>query len=247
MNDEHNWSIFYRFDGDLPTEFYEVRRYATKVWTAKGKARTWGKYFLVDAGSEDAALAAYREECQKAQREGFYLTRSGRWDPQKFDSAQLALEIYEGAKRAFEEMRHANAGQTLSSFALLSDDSAMSLVAAANSIEALNEVDHDEDCRWNVAKWQINDGDAHLDIAYRMILPPHRGIPCEIDHVELKDTIFDACVQALRRLRDEGFFGPPSDDVVVLFQVHDSDSGVERNKQLNTAAVYQRYTDWIGT
>ncbi len=43
MTNDVNWSLFYKFDGDLPREFYEVRLFDKTVWTAIGSAGTWGE------------------------------------------------------------------------------------------------------------------------------------------------------------------------------------------------------------
>jgi hypothetical protein len=141
-------------------------------------------------------------------------------------------------------MRTAHPDQTLRLFGLLSDESAMTIVPAANSKEAIKEF-NDEECIWNVSAWQFGEGNEYLDPAYRMILPPHRDIPCDVDD-NFAAAIFESCVHALSRLREEGFFGEQNDELVVLFQVSDSEVGIELNQQLNTENTYKRYAAWMG-
>ena len=79
-----------------------------------------------------------------------------------------------------------------------------------------------------------------------MILPPFRDIPCDVEDDDFAEVVFESCVKALSRLREEGFFGEPNDDLVVLFQVSDSESAIELNERLNTKATYRRYAKWMG-
>lgn len=244
MDADHDWVLFYKLDGDRPTEFHEIRRFGHTVWQASGCPKTFGETHTSTFDSEETVLAAFRAECDNATRNGFTLTHSGAYCQNGLDVPQLRNLIYLGAKRAFETMRTAHPDQTLRLFGLLSDESAMTIVPAANSEEAIKEL-NDEECIWNVFAWQFGEGNEYLDPAYRMILPPHRDIPCDVDD-NFAAAIFESCVHALSRLREEGFFGEQNDELVVLFQVSDSEVGIELNQQLNTESTYKRYAAWMG-
>ena len=67
MADDSNWSLFYKFDGDLPREFHEVRLFDKSVWVAAGRALTYGEWQALlgvcmadptPAGARDGALFA---------------------------------------------------------------------------------------------------------------------------------------------------------------------------------------------
>ena len=70
-----NWSLFYKFAGDTPREFYEVRQIGASVWTARGKVKTMGESSSTAFTNVDAAKAAYAGKCCQIVSEGFSLTR----------------------------------------------------------------------------------------------------------------------------------------------------------------------------
>jgi hypothetical protein len=245
MDVNDDWVIFYKFDGDRPTEFREVRWFGTTVWQATGRPKTFGESFSVDFKTASETMAAFCEACADAKQQGFQRTHSGNYRHHGIDRTHLTAAIITGAKRSFETMRAAHPDQTLTFFGLFSDDGAMTIVPAANSKEAVLGAADDDECFWNISAWPFDDGDEYLDPAYRMILPPFRDIPCDIDD-DFSEMIFEASVNALSQLRDEHFFGEPNDDLVILFQVSDSDYGIELNQRLNTKRTYQRYARWMG-
>ena len=169
---------------------------------------------------------------------------SGNYGRQGLDVNLLTESIYHGAKLAFGSMITAHPDATLTQFGLFSDDSAMTIVPAASSSEAIAEADEDGEAIWNTSAWPFDDGGEFLDPAYRMILPPHQGIPCDADD-DFGRSVFESCAEALKRLRDEGFFGEPSDELVVLFQVSDSNAAIGLNESLNTQSTFKRYSDWM--
>ncbi len=121
----------------------------------------------------------------------------------------------------------------------------MILVPAANSKKAIKKA-NDEESIWDMLAWQFSDSSEYLDPACRMILPRCRDTPCDFDDdVDFAGVVFESCVKALSRLREEGFFGESNDDLIVLFQVSDSEAAIELNDRLNTKATYQRYADWM--
>ncbi len=170
------------------------------------------------------------------------------FNPHNFDFESLTDEIRDGARKAFEAVRSAHPDQTVNSFALFSDDSAMTIVHAANSKEAIASIDDDDkgDYIWNCAEWLFDEGGEYLDIAYRMILPLHRDIPSEIDFEDFRAGVFESCIRALENLDREGFFGIGDSraDVIVLFQVGDSDEVEGAVERLNTPEAYARYKAW---
>ncbi len=245
MNADHDWALYYKFDGDRPTEFREIRWFGNSVWQAFGLPKTFGETKTTEFDSNEAVRSAFRAECDNAVSNGFTLTHSGAYCKNGLDAPQLIDAIYDGAKRAFMTMRRSHPDQTLTSFGLCSDDSAMTLVPAASSKKGMKKARNEESI-WNMSEWQFSEESEYLDPPYRMMLPPFRDIPCDVDDEDFAGVVFESCVKALSRLRDERFFGEPNDDLVVLFQVSDSEAAIELNEQLNTKATYQRYAKWMG-
>ncbi|MDQ1919644.1 DUF4303 domain-containing protein [Massilia pseudoviolaceinigra] len=244
-----NWSLFHKYAGTKPRQFVEVRDLGTAVWSATGMAETWGTDTLDELASPAAAQARYAALCADAVAAGFTLTRQANVDLNRLDAALLASEIRDGARNAFNAMRAAHSDQTLNAFALISDDSAMTIVPLANSVEALNEDGGGDDILWNPSEWSFFEEGAWLDIAYRMILPYHRDLPNEVDIDALRAWVFGACSAALQQLADEGLFGSAAqrDAVALLFHVTDGDGGDDVIEELNTPASFRRYAAWRAT
>ncbi|TWT85062.1 hypothetical protein CA13_65440 [Planctomycetes bacterium CA13] len=245
MNSDVDWALFYKFDGDRPSEFREVRRFGATVWQATGKPETWGEKTVKELESDEQTLAAFQHACVKCGDDGFILHQSGNCGRDGLDADHLTDVIYDGAKKAFDSVRRNHPRQAITRFGIYSDDSAMTIATAASTAVADTSPDDDSESLWNMSAWEFDEGSEYLDPAYRMILPPHRLIPCDEDTYD-RSVIFAACANALARIRSEGFFGEPNDDLVVLFQVSDSGAGIGLNAKLNTATTFQRYSNWMG-
>jgi hypothetical protein len=242
-----NWSLFYKFEGDRPKEFCEIRQYENKLWVASGKVCTWGEVNITEFDSIDIANRKYEEICHVTQVDDFILTKQGIYDSRNFDFVQLTNEISHAARQAFTAIRQAHPDRFINSFALFSDDSAMTISHIANSKEALPEVDYNEDCIWNCAEWSFDEGREFFDIAYRMILIKHREIPCEIEFESFRNGVFESCIQALELLDSDNFFGTGSDrnNTIILFQVTDLDDIRGAIERLNTENNVKLYKQWF--
>ncbi|RSZ57294.1 DUF4303 domain-containing protein [Massilia atriviolacea] len=238
-----NWSLFHKHAGAKPRQFFEVRLFGNAVWHATGMAETWGSDALDELASPAAAQARYQALCAEAVAGGFTLSRQADVDLDKPDLDLLAAEIRDGARNAFNSMRAAHPDQAMNAFALMSDESAMTIVPVANSEQALAEDGGGEHTLWVPQEWSFFEEGAYLDIAYRMMLPYHRDIPNEVDIDALRAWVFGACAHALRMLAEEGVFGSPAerDGVAVIFCVADGDGTDDIVEPLNTPASAARY------
>jgi hypothetical protein len=238
-----NWSLFHKHAGIKPRQFFEVRRFGNAVWHATGMAETWGTDVLDELAGPAAAQARYDALCAEAEAAGFTLSRQADVDLERPDAALLAAEIRDGARNAFQAMRAAHPDQLMNGFALMSDESAMTIVPVANSEQALAEDGGDDYLRWAPQEWSFFEEGAYLDIAYRMILPYHRDIPNQVDIDALRAWVFGACAEALRQLADEGAFGSGSerDAVSVVFCVADGDCTDDVIEPLNSPASASRF------
>jgi len=244
-----HYSLFYLYDGEQPVRFQEARVFDSTVWTAGGAVMTWGEEARSDCASELEAQAAYAAHCQAALADGYVLAQARAIDPAVFEFGLLQNLVRDGARRAFNAARTAHPTQHLNAFALLSDDSAMTIGPVANSREALAASEYGEEMLWNPGEWCFGDGGAYLDSAYRMLLQAHRGLPFELDFATFRRGVFEACIAALEELDSEGFFGvgEQRDDCVLLFEVTDSEAVEGAMARLNPPAVVARFDTWMSS
>ena len=244
-----NYSLLYTFDADQPDRFREARVFGATLWTAAGAAMTWGEETRNDYASEAQAHAAYAAHCHAALADGYVLARESVIDPAVFDFALLQTLVALAARLAFDCVRRAHPGQHIDAFALVSDDSAMTIGCMANSREALAASEYGEEMRWNPAEWPFDDGGAYFDSAYRLLLQVHRALPFDVDFATFRAGAFDACIAALAQLDAEGCFGAGDrrDDCVLLFEVSDSEPVDGALARLNPPAVVARYAAWMAS
>jgi hypothetical protein len=244
-----NYCLFYSFDGDQPACFREARVFGTTVWTAAGAAMTWGEETRKDYASEAQAHAAWLAHGRAAQADGYTLARESTVDPAVFDFALLHTLVADAARRAFDCVRRAHPGQRIDAFALVSDDSAMTIGCMANSREALATSEYGEEMLWNPAEWAFDEGGAYFDSACRLLLQAHRELPFDVDFDSFRSGVFDACIAALAQLDAEGMFGSGAqrEEFVLLFEVSDSEPLEGAMARLNPPAVVARFEAWMAS
>lgn len=244
-----NYSLFYTFDGDQPARFREVRVFGTTVWTASGAAMTWGEETRKDYASEAEAQAAYVAHCRTALADGYTLARESTIDPAVFDFALLQTLLADAARLAFDAVRRAHPDQHINAFALVSDDSAMTIGPMANSRDALAASEYGEEMLWNPAEWAFEDGGEYFDSAHRLLLQAHRDLPFDVDFVTFRAGVFEACIAALAQFDAEGVFGTGAqrDEGVLLFEVSDSEAVEGAMARLNPPAVVARFEAWMAS
>lgn len=244
-----NYSLFYTFDGGQEARFQEARVFGMTVWTAAGAAMTWGEDARNDYASEAEAHAAYAGRCQASLADGYTLARASVVDPAVFDYALLQTLVADAARLAVDAVRRAHPEQHINAFALVSDDSAMSIGPMANSREALAASEYAEEMLWNPAEWAFGEGGAYFDSAYRMLLQAHRELPFDVDFATFRAGVFDACIAALVQLDAEGVFGTNAqrDESVLLFEVSDSEAVEGAMPRLNPPAVVARFETWMAS
>lgn len=244
-----NYSLFYRHEGALPSQFREVRVFDATVWTAEGAAMTWGEESRVVHAGEAAAQAAYATACAAAPGEGWILERASLVDPAVFDAPLLQALLVSATRQAVAALRAAHPGQHFNAYALQSDDSAMTISLLANSREALAQAEDEDEMRWNPGEWRFDEGGAYFDSAYRLLLQAHRELPFEVDFEVFRASAFEAGISALELLAAEGLFGTgvERDETLVLFEVSDSEEIDGAMKRLNTPAMLARLDAWMAS
>jgi predicted DNA-binding WGR domain protein len=243
------WSLFYRLDNEVPTDFHELRQFGSSLWAANGKVKTMGRSSVAEFASPQAAKDALVQRSSEIEARGYKRVRQGTHDPARIDFPLLTAEIRDGARRAFQAIRAAHPDETIRLFALGSDDSAMTIVHAAGILALGEPGDMDDESEiWCSAEWPHSEGDEFLDIAYRMILPCHRNdLPCSVEFDVLHAGLFEACVAAMEQLDREGFFGTGAvrEEVVLLCQSEGAEDMEGSIARLNTPRVVGRLERWI--
>lgn len=162
---------------------------------------------------------------------------------------QLATSIADAARSTWRELCADRPGVAFAGFALYSDETAMSLFCSANTPENLERLDEDDSevadlVRWTPAEWDLEDiGSWFFDEINEVLLESYRAE----EPVEDRQVMFEAAVDALERLREEGEF-QSHPEVVVLFRLSD-DEHDERDStwlaRLNPADVVADYEEWL--
>lgn len=244
-----NYSLFYQYDGNLPAQFREVRVFEVTTWTAEGAAMTWGEDTRTAHAGVEEAQAAYAAFCAAALSEGYTLERASLINPAVFDAPLLQTLLVTATRHAVCALRAAHPGQHFNAYALLSDDSAMTISLLANSREALATAEDEDEMLWNPGEWQFDEGGAYFDSAYRLLLQAHRDLPFTVDFADFRASAFEAGIAALEQLDREGVFGQGERraETVLLFEVSDSDAIDGALERLNTPAMVARLENWMAS
>lgn len=243
------WSLFYRYENEVPIDFHELRQFGSSLWAANGKVETLGRSRITEFTSPQDAKDALVQRGSDIEAQGYKRVRQGTHDSAQIDFPLLTAEIREGARRAFQAIRAAHPHETICLFALGSDESAMTIIHAASDL-ALGEPGDmdDESAIWSAAEWAHTEGGEFLDIAYRMILPYHRNdLPCDVEFDILHAGLFEACIAAMEQLDRESFFGTGAvrEEVVLLCQSEGTQDMEGSIARLNTPRVVSRLQRWI--
>lgn len=162
---------------------------------------------------------------------------------------QLATSIADAARNTWRELCADRPGVAFAGFALYSDETAMTLLCSANTPDNLSRLDEDDPeisdtVRWTPAEWDLEDiGSWFFDGVNEILL---ESVQAE-EPAEERAVVFEAAVDALERLREEGEF-QDHPEVVVLFRLTD-DEHDERDSawmsRLNPADVVADYEEWL--
>ena len=241
-----NWLLFYKHVGALPSEFAELLACDDTLFQRTGNVKTWGQsQETTFAGIQDLQ-AAFDRGRSEIEAGGFVLARESRFDPSVFDFDRLTNEIEQAARRAFTAIRDSHPDEDIRAYAIITDDSAMTIGPVANSVQAFQAAKNDPDVFWNSAEWSFREGGEYFDVAYRMLLTQHQGTWPKVPFEEFTAGVAEAAIRALERLDRESFFGSSQDrdENIVLFQVADSEYLDDAIKRLNTPRAYSQFKDW---
>ncbi|WP_028543272.1 DUF4303 domain-containing protein [Paenibacillus taiwanensis] len=181
----------------------------------------------------------------------------------EFDFVLLKQEIKQAAMQAFSEIyNQTNPHNPVISFALYSDEGAMTVCPSTNTNQHLNDMVKEEPdealyYKYEPAEWAFEGTGA--DEAFNNICTKLRNYilnaeQSDDDHddsfVSFRDTLYRTCIEVLEELVLANFFADITKrDIIVLFSVtdyeYDRSSSLQMVSRLNSAPVITEYKAWM--
>lgn len=179
----------------------------------------------------------------------------------KFDFKRFETLVIEGAREAFAAAKQDHPEKKMYAFGLYSDDDAMTLVAIANSEEALAEkmskrppeefIEYPTQAdyyRLCLNEWNHDAKSAKIEEASAMLLE-------RFDQVKggsiwkwwrFRNKVFETCIRSLETLIAEGFFGTEADrqSMFIHFALPDTMDTkflIQAARRLNPSELADRY------
>lgn len=166
----------------------------------------------------------------------------------------LKEQIKTAAKNAFVE-NVAHYGAEVCSFALVSDDGAMTVVPYTNTLLHLHKMQQEdpedkEVYEFEPAEWCTSDGANEEVNKLCEILNSGALRKSSTNFEEFKNELFETCVEVLEELRQEGFFtNTLQKDILILFSISDTDEPKENlldwARRINVPAIFKDYEAYM--
>lgn len=168
----------------------------------------------------------------------------------------LKQQIEDAARKAFLEVYEKHGAEKIYSFALYSDEGAMTVCPAANTLENLKEADEDDFLyyKYEPAEWAYEmDGaeDEFDEICTRLrnVLDQNEE---EKWFAEFQGKLYKTCIEVLEKLKNEDFFRKiTGGDIFLIFAVSDYEFEKEEQKKmiarLNDNVYKDEYLGWMDT
>lgn len=160
------------------------------------------------------------------------------------DWNDLINKTAQAARNAFDDLKKNRAGENFYAYALYTDSSAMTIVSAANSLEALeNIVASDGDrspesisyYKWSTSEWAY---EAWKREEFRGISTALReSSDRDSDFAGFKRTVFNSMIEAMRKLSEDGFFGTEEERNSVTIFITSTDDDESQNIENESAKI----------
>lgn len=169
----------------------------------------------------------------------------------------LKQQIEKAAKKAFLEMYAQHGAEKIYSFALYSDEGAMTVCPATNTFAMLENTDEDDALyyKYEPAEWTYE-----MDGAEEEFNDICTQLRTELDKYDEDDKWFEGfqsklyscCIEVLEKLKNENFFSQiTGEDIFLFFTVSEYEFETEdlRNiiTRLNDNEYKNEYLTWMGT
>lgn len=174
-----------------------------------------------------------------------------------FDFQHLKQQLSQATQDAFLELLAAHRAEEFYSFALYSDEGAMTVCPAANTLAhlAAQSPEDQQYAKFEPAEWayEMRGAAAQFDELSRQLRTHVLDEALEKSAFELfRQQLYGTCVAVLDELRQQRFFDQAAGrEVFLLFSVSDSDTPAaelaQLAKQLNHNAYRDEYLAWLAS
>jgi Domain of unknown function (DUF4303) len=175
----------------------------------------------------------------------------------EFSFEVLKDKIEEQAKTAFTEIYEKHKDEKIYAFALYSDEGAMTVCTAVNTLTYFAEAEDPEDLgyKFSSSEWKY-EGYGADDLTREICKTLYNELMKNSDNDEWFDTfqkqLYDTCIAVLIKLKKEGFFKKiVGDDIFLMFSVTDYEfekaDEVAIVTSLNDNQYRDEYLAWMET
>ncbi|WP_347217993.1 DUF4303 domain-containing protein [Chryseobacterium sp.] len=173
------------------------------------------------------------------------------------DFEKLKQQIEEATKKAFREMYEKHGAENIYSFALYSDEGAMTVCPSANTMEALKKIDEDDALyyKYEPVEWTYEMEGADQD--FNEICTSLRTELTQYDEdddgfQEFQAKLYSTCIDVLEKLKNENFFKNTIEkEIFLIFTVSDYEFEKQDLKdiiiRLNDNEYKSEYLEWMET
>ena len=168
----------------------------------------------------------------------------------------LKQQIEAAAKKAFLEMYEKHGAEQIYSFALYSDEGAMTVCPATNTLQMLDE-DHDDLLyyKYEPAEWAYEMKGATDDfdeICSRLRIELDQNSENHEWFEDFQTRLYAVCIEVLEKLKNEDFFRQITGrDIFLIFTVSDYEFEKKDLKdsiiRLNDNEYKREYLEWMET
>lgn len=170
---------------------------------------------------------------------------------------KLKSQIEEATREAFIEMVAKHKAEGIYAFALYSDDGAMTVCPATNTLEKLKNADSDDLAyyKFSEAEWMYEGEGADAKFKAICTLVREKVIKKGDDEKWFEDfqnKLYETCIEVLENLKNEGFFKSVLDvDIFLNFEVTEYEFRRKKVKEiisrLNGDKYKNEYFEWMKT
>jgi len=162
----------------------------------------------------------------------------------------LVAQIAQATTSVFSALKNEHPDEDFYAFALYTDSSAMSVVAAGNSEQALEKVlknadersaEQDVYYRWVSSEWRY---EAFHGSEFKGVSKTVRESPDRSNFRKFKVDVHAAMIEALRTVDADGLFstGPDRDKIIVFATIADDDNAEQLENDSQRSSIHQRCT-----
>lgn len=169
----------------------------------------------------------------------------------------LKQQIEEAAKKAFLEVYEKHGAEEIYCFALYSDEGAMTVCPAANTMKVMEDVDEDDALyyKYEPAEWtyEMEGADKEFnDICCQLRAELNRHDDDDQWFEGFQTQLFSTCIEVLEKLKNENFFTKiTGKDIFLIFTVSDYEFEKKDLKdliiRLNDNEYKSEYLNWMAT